>query len=53
MEVYEVDSTVRGHHIFKEIWMPFIGEDIECKEIYQIPEMHTVVCHSQLFISKR
>ena len=31
MEVYEVDSVVRGHHIFKEIWTPFIGEDLECK----------------------
>ena len=31
MEVYEVDSTVRRHHVFKEIWMPFIGEDLECK----------------------
>ena len=30
-EVYEVDSIVRGHHVFKEIWTPFIGEDLECK----------------------
>ena len=31
MEMYKVDSIVRGHHIFKEIWTPFIGEDLECK----------------------
>ena len=31
MEVYEVDSVVRRHHVFKEIWTPFIGEDLECK----------------------
>ena len=31
MEVYEVDSIVRGNRVFKEIWRPFIGEDLECK----------------------
>ena len=31
MEAYEVDSIVHGHHVFKEIWTPFIGEDLECK----------------------
>ena len=31
MEVYEVDSIVRGYHVFKEIWTPFIGEDLEYK----------------------
>ena len=31
MEVYEVDSIVRRYHVFKEIWTPFIGEDLECK----------------------
>ena len=41
MEVYEVNSSIHGprngHHIFKEIWTPFIGE---CKrEMNQIPEM--------------
>ena len=31
MEVYEVDSIVCRHHVFKETWTPFIGEDLECK----------------------
>ena len=31
MEVYKVDSIVRKYHVFKEIWTPFIGEDLECK----------------------
>ena len=31
MEVYKVDSIARRHHVFKEIWTPFIGKDLECK----------------------
>ena len=31
MVVYEVDTIVRGHHVFKEIWTPLVGEDLECK----------------------
>ena len=31
MEVYKVDSTVHGHHIFKEMWTLFIGEDLGSK----------------------
>ena len=31
MEVYEVDNIVCGHHVFKEIRTPIIGEDLECK----------------------
>ena len=31
MEIYEVDSTIRGHHVFKDIWTLFIGEDLRCK----------------------
>ena len=27
----ELDSAIRGHHIYKEIWNPFIGEELECK----------------------
>ena len=31
MEVYEVDSIVCRYHVFKKIWTPFIGKDLECK----------------------
>jgi len=31
MEVYKVDSIVCGHYVFKEIYISFIGEDLECK----------------------
>ena len=30
MEIYEVDSTIRGRHVFKDICMLFI-EDLQCK----------------------
>ena len=30
-EFFLADSCVCGHHVFKEIWTPFIGEDLECK----------------------
>ena len=48
MEVYEVNSIVRGHHVFKEIWTPFIGQDLECKrdvsntrDVYAVEIMQT------------
>jgi len=31
MEMYEVDSCVRGHHVFRGIWNPTIGEQLACK----------------------
>ena len=39
--VYEVNGSIHGHHIIKEIWtLLFIGEDLECRrEMNQIPEM--------------
>ena len=29
MDVFEVDSCVQGHHIYKQVWTPFVGEDID------------------------
>ena len=31
MEMYEVDSCVRGHHVFRGIWNPTIGKQLVCK----------------------
>jgi len=28
METYEVDSCVCGHHVFRGIWNPTIGEQL-------------------------
>ena len=27
----EFNSIVRGHHIYKETWNPFVGEELQCK----------------------
>ena len=31
MEEFEVASVVRGYHIYKETWTPFLMENLECK----------------------
>ena len=31
MEMYVVDSCVRGHHVSKHFWTPTIGETLVCK----------------------
>lgn len=31
METYEVDSCIRGHHVYKSIWNPTIGEKLVCE----------------------
>ena len=31
MEEFEVSSVVRGYHVYKETWTPFLTEHLECK----------------------
>ena len=26
---FRIESSVRGHHIYKELWTPFIGEELQ------------------------
>ena len=28
---FEVESCIRGHHVYKESWNPFIGEELDCR----------------------
>ena len=28
MDVFEVERCVRGHHIYKQVWTPFIGKEL-------------------------
>ena len=28
---YSLESVVRGHHVYKEIWNSFIGEELSCQ----------------------
>ena len=31
MEAFESEQqVVRGHHIYKDIWTPFVGEELVC-----------------------
>ena len=31
METYEVESCVRGYHIYKTTWNPALGEELDCQ----------------------
>ena len=31
IESYEIESCVRGYHIYKETWTPLVGEEYECR----------------------
>ena len=28
LDEFTLDSVIRGHHIYKEIWTPFVGEEL-------------------------
>ena len=30
METFEVDSCIRGYHVFKSIWNPTTGKELNC-----------------------
>ena len=29
---FEIQSVIRGHHVYKEIWTPFIGEKLHLEQ---------------------
>ena len=31
MDQYEKESVIRGHHVYKSIWMPHMGEELIAK----------------------
>ena len=31
MEVYELESCVRGHHVYRRVWRATVDEQLECK----------------------
>ena len=40
---YCINSVVRGHHIYKDIWTPEIGEELTCRrEVGNIHDLHAV-----------
>ena len=30
METFQVEKCVRGHHIYKDVWSPSLGEVLQC-----------------------
>jgi len=46
---YTMDSVVRGHHVYKEIWTSFIGEELFCKgEADNIHDIYAVAVMKEL-----
>ena len=42
-ESYEVESCVRGFHVYRDCWVPAIGEELECKrEIRNMADQYAV-----------
>ena len=38
-----INSVVRGHHVYKDIWTPEIGEELTCRrEVGNIHDLHAV-----------
>ena len=31
-KTYSIESVIRGHHVFKSIWSPFVGETLSVKQ---------------------
>ena len=31
METCEIETCVRGHHVYKSIWSPTTGEELDCR----------------------
>ena len=45
MEVYELESCVRGHHIYGRVWRATVDEQLECRpepRNKEDPYAHTV-----------
>ena len=40
---YEIDSCIRGHHVYKDRWTSFVGEILNCaREIDNLHDPYTV-----------
>ena len=43
METFQVESCVRGHHIYKVVWSPSLGEVLQCtRELENTKECYTL-----------
>ena len=61
-ESYTLNSCVRGHHVYREIWNPFVGQELDVKteptnprDMYAVAiilNAHTVVGHVPIEFGK-
>ena len=48
MEVYELESCVRGHHVYRHIWRA-TDEQLECKSEHQLQIFADAYCAKYRF----
>ena len=41
--VHEVDSCVRGYHVYQYTWTPLVGEELHCEREENIHDHYAVV----------
>ena len=43
IDTFRLDSVVRGHHVFKDIWSSMLGEELECiRETGNVHDLYAV-----------
>jgi len=42
MATCAIDSVVHGHHVYKDIWTPFLGEELQCCRAGNVHDLHAV-----------
>ena len=47
---YEIVSTVRGHHIYKVVWSPYVGEMLSVMKKMVIDEHALEVVRAVIFL---
>ena len=53
MERFSIDSTVRGFHVYKDIWNPEIGKVLMCEQEFgnlHGPYVVSVVCEDNVIV---
>jgi len=48
MDDFQIESCIRGHHIYKDVWNPVIDEQLDCvpvalnpKDVYAVAVVHS------------
>ena len=42
MEEFKTASSVRGFHVYQEIWSPFLGEVLTCRKEENLRDLYAV-----------